>query len=509
METKKENQKNVLLKILSGLSFVIMLMWLYSALVSENFYLPGTPRYLSLILFSLFSGTMGYFLWIKRVLRKKIFSFCTYMNNQKSFVFLAMIVYQLVVLLFSSTMPGFDVGFLFNIVRGNVGFAYLQMNPNNFLLFLLYNAVRSLVLMQFLNAIAINTAIILLYRFAKRFYSRKVADISFFFFVLLLGMTPWLLIPYSDTLPLPLVIGVMYLCRLHKEKPKKLYLGVTSGVLSAVIYLLKPSAIIFLMAFFIMVWFEKLAIKKKIIDNLAMLFSFFFGLMTVLSVWSVYTRHQNHVHLDPDLAVPPTHFIMMGLYGTGGFNSGDVERTVSVEGREARVEMNIEEIQNRLRAFGFMGYARFLGGKFYRTMEDGTLGWGNEGNFLIYENLNDKALLYHFVNSGLGRVIQSFVYPEGRFAFVYRFIAQIVWIVLIIGLLLSIVFTKKYSFEYEWQLLALFGAILFLMIFESGRSRYLIQFLPTILLLSSRGFESLFANSKESKAIEELNRLLN
>lgn len=64
---------------------------------------------------------------------------------------------------------------------------------------------------------------------------------------------------------------------------------------------------------------------------------------------------------------------------------------------------------------------------------------------------------------------------------------QLIWIVISFGLFLSIIKVNTINWFILWMEITLFGAILFLMIFEGGRSRYLIQFLPAIISLSSFG----------------------
>ena len=71
----------------------------------------------------------------------------------------------------------------------------------------------------------------------------------------------------------------------------------------------------------------------------------------------------------------------------------------------------------------------------------------------------------------------------------YALYMQFVWIIVVFGL---VKYFKKYQRVSDTELilqLILFGGILFLSLFEAGRSRYLIQFLPAIILLSSIGYQ--------------------
>lgn len=65
----------------------------------------------------------------------------------------------------------------------------------------------------------------------------------------------------------------------------------------------------------------------------------------------------------------------------------------------------------------------------------------------------------------------------------FYFIAQIWWIIWL-GML-TFGTTKDYSKPKQMMRLAIIGGMLFLLLFEGGRSRYLIQFLPIFLMLAT------------------------
>lgn len=65
----------------------------------------------------------------------------------------------------------------------------------------------------------------------------------------------------------------------------------------------------------------------------------------------------------------------------------------------------------------------------------------------------------------------------------FYFIAQIWWIIWL-GML-TFGTTKDYSKIKQMMRLAIIGGMLFLLLFEGGRSRYLIQFLPIFLMLAT------------------------
>ncbi|MBF0844079.1 hypothetical protein IR117_05625, partial [Streptococcus danieliae] len=79
----------------------------------------------------------------------------------------------------------------------------------------------------------------------------------------------------------------------------------------------------------------------------------------------------------------------------------------------------------------------------------------------------------------------SYDRPEFQF---YAWVKQLVWLALAWGVLRA---SRPYAgdrVELQFVMLAVLGGFLFLQVFEGGKTRYLIQFLPQILALSSMGW---------------------
>lgn len=72
---------------------------------------------------------------------------------------------------------------------------------------------------------------------------------------------------------------------------------------------------------------------------------------------------------------------------------------------------------------------------------------------------------------------------------------------MIFGILLSTL-KSRYDFKVMWLLLSMIGLMLFLLLFEGGRSRYLIQALPVFVILAAYGYHSKFS-TKDLKRINK------
>ena len=131
-------------------------------------------------------------------------------------------------------------------------------------------------------------------------------------------------------------------------------------------------------------------------------------------------------------------------------------------------------------------------------MAEGTLGW-------LYRDVEHEKTpvinpLYESYTKDLppAKWVRTYFLstdrPQYRY---YEFVKQLVWIVMAAGLVL-VYLKKKNDDELHFLSLAVFGGLLFLTIFEGGKTRYLIQFLPQILLLASIGLAAGPRKSQEN-----------
>ncbi len=167
--------------------------------------------------------------------------------------------------------------------------------------------------------------------------------------------------------------------------------------------------------------------------------------------------------------LPYTHYLMMGIKGNGGYNPDDYALTTSIEGVEARKEMNWAEIKTRLSNYGVSGYLSFLAVKIEVMWLDGTYYAPFK---LAAEPLHTNALSQIFRTDGT-YYNQYYLFGVG---------AQL-------ALLLLMIWGMRSPRTLVSMLaLSVFGLFFFLLIWES-RSRYLINFTPLFLLLAQGGLD--------------------
>lgn len=184
-----------------------------------------------------------------------------------------------------------------------------------------------------------------------------------------------------------------------------------------------------------------------------------------------------------DAGYPYTHWIMMGLVGNGGYSHDDDKFTAQIYddfGKKQAEKENIRIIKERIRNMGVSGYAKFLDNKMITTWNDGTYFSPEK---LCREPYYPDSFVYNHI---VGNQNQIFVY-----------ISQISHILIILGIVLSGLCTyKDKEDEITFAQIAIFGNLLFLLIWET-RSRYLVYFLPIMIVVSIYGYSKMYSIIKK------------
>lgn len=168
---------------------------------------------------------------------------------------------------------------------------------------------------------------------------------------------------------------------------------------------------------------------------------------------------------------------MMGAQGRGDYNLKDVLSNINDPDKENLPQKNINKYLRRVKKMGIWGYPKFLINKFYWTNHDGSFGWGIEGGpDFINQNIRPYSLDF-------GGFLRRFYWPLGDLSWTFYTWAQLNWIIATILLVLSFkAIDYLLSLIKNWFYLTIFGNNIFLLLFESGRSRFLIQFLPILTI---------------------------
>ncbi|MFR4252931.1 MAG: hypothetical protein ACLT1C_05865 [Weissella confusa] len=247
-------------------------------------------------------------------------------------------------------------------------------------------------------------------------------------------------------------------------KVKVLVLSVVFGLVSTITMLIKPSAVIPVFAFFLVLFLFKLQ-KANFITIVLILFGFGAGFIATDYASSQVREAQTIVKTDPNQAFPLTHFMMIGVNYYGGYTPEDFQITKSVSGKSAREKLNIEVIKMRLKQRGVDGYLQFLLIKERNNTSSGTYSMGSElWVTKDYQGLKNKKMTAD---------IEKYLYPDGEEVIIYKLWAQIIFVIVAFGVLVSSwKSVENRDLLEHWLQLSVLGGILFLLLFEGGRSRY-------------------------------------
>lgn len=370
----------------------------------------------------------------------------------------------------------------------------LSLNTNNQFFFFMMLAINKVIVLfdrsgvfsntwfswQVVNCLFLDVSIGLLYFAAKRLFRSSVGYVACFLFVISLGLSPWILTPYTDIMVLPFVCMIVYLYSLlvttRKTFSFRLSLVGLIGGLLACSFLMKPSSVVFFIAY---LGIKLLRSFAKRLKKAAL----YFGLVCILSfsltygAFRLFIENQTIVHIDKHLAKPWTLFVMMGLTGTGGYNDQDTQAVNRLPTQQAKYDYTVKVIQERFSEKGILGYLKFLAQKNINNTANGDFDWGKDGGELVPESES---------KSGLQTRLRNLYYPQMLQSLPLRFFMQCLYLVTLLGCFFA---GKDQTDAVAILKLTFIGLILYLLLFEGGRSRYLIQYLPFLYLLSGVGWQ--------------------
>ncbi|MBJ6745256.1 hypothetical protein JEQ21_02065 [Streptococcus sp. 121] len=483
----------ILTKILQVVLLVLSLHWVLVAFLAL-----GQPWWLT------FPAALGLGFWIYRKpsFWKRIYDF---LCRHKLAVIVVLTVFQILLLLSAQLLIRRDAAVVFlgafKLSKPLSIASYLTRNPNNLPLFLyerwFYNLLgpAALWVMQGINILATNLSALILFKGTETFWGRKRADLVFLFYTALLVASPFFMAMYTDMLAFPFIslqfFFAMGLLKSNRTKRMALQLG----LVTALAYLLRPTVLVTVLALFLILFFTK--DWRKLLLGLS-LFSLSFAVVHVPLQRAMDQQTEVNLVEGDGLAKTPLLFVNLGLTYSGTDQEDMKEGLLAYLDPEVREEYNNgmfaeenvkKEILRRIREYNFWTFTEHTVYKQSQTVLSGTLNW------IYYEDVEREKTpyispLYEEVGSQpfftwIRRHFISFDRPEFG---VYAWVKQVVWIALAWGIVRA---SRRYAGErtdLQFVLLAVLGGFLFLQVFEGGKTRYLIQFLPQILALSSLGW---------------------
>lgn len=508
MKNKIFNFGNKSIVILFNFFFIPIV---YFAIVSKNIVLGDNTFFgtsttwvslifilgiICLILLVVVFEKIRYLLWKIIIKYDYITAYC---------LFFIAIVIQIFFIHYFHPAIGFDAGAIHAALTNTTDAeirAYYSLNSNNLPILLLQHeltkifSTNSWLFFDLITLVLVDTSA-LFNILSVSIIDKKKVPTAIYIHALWLMIFPMISVPYTDTWVLPFVaFYILNYCiiafgevSLLIKVIATLFLG--AGVTCA--YLMKPSSIIGFIAIILVelvyIFYHKNREenKKRVRKKIGFYFILFLfsSLFTYCFVNNILVN-QTYIRIDRSRTNPPIHFISMGVSGEGGYNAKDALAMAQLPTKAARVKYSEDKLKERIKNKGVFGYIKFLVQKHSNNTSDGTFSWVKEGNFIAKNQPKTS-------DGKISKILKSFFYLYGNNIADFRFIAQLWWCAILI--LIALGWNEKEKFIQVLRL-TLVGGFLFLLIFEGGRSRYLIQFLPIILILATLLQQSSIRNIK-------------
>lgn len=415
------------------------------------------------------------------------------------FISVAFLAFQITASFSYYFYTDWDAGFLRSVseivARGEVpGEAYddyFSRYPNNLTLVNIFSKiialtsgigtipVFSLILFQcFINWV---TGLLLFFSVARLFENGLVPFFSYIMYIALVGISPWVSIPYSDSVALlfPMLIFFIYTRRdLNKGTIVTKWLLI--GFVTYLGYTIKPQVIFVTVSLIIVLSvhliFNKKCGKKNIIKGVICTAGIIIAFFSVNNI-----NNGMDINVDGQKTFGAKHFLMMGFNSEamGVYSGEDVAFSGSFKTKEERDRADMEKVSERIRNMGVAGFSRLMVKKTLTNYYDGSFCWGGEGSF-YYEVLPDQNAMSPFFKN----VYYNRRY-EGKYNYAWTFFEQCVWMGTLTLSIFS-VFIKKPGKETVILLLTLLILTVFQTLFEA-RARYLFIYAPFYIMLATYG----------------------
>ena len=323
--------------------------------------------------------------------------------------------------------------------------------------------------------------------------NNNISIMAWLIYVLLIGFSPWIIIPYSDSLALGIVTleTFLFFCAIKCKNKKRILFLVLLLTTSVFGYYIKPQCIIIIISIFIisiLYFFEKKLYCKKEIKQY-MLYIIVILITIIFSIFmvkSIINKGSYEINKEKKFGI--NHFLMMGWNEEGGgiWYLDDLLFSKSFNSYDERNKANIQEFKSRIKNMKFKGIIKHVIRKTLTNYNDGTFAYGKEGNFYLED--------YNTGNIQLRKILSNIYKENGKQYWIFKQIMQILWI--------TVLFFNIFSFSKNKKIqvlqLSILGLTLFELLFEA-RARYLLAYAPIYIIIACVGFDNIIKLLKKTK----------
>mgnify|MGYP000681779166 CR=1 FL=1 len=513
MKKKKADNNQQITWFYTILSIVMIV--LYSMIILSTVF-DNRSVVVDLSFWKILLGTIGVSVFLFSIwwfLQKKLINIT---KKQEMWIvlilFIIIIILQGIIGYYLFEKPGWDWKIVFEnaleYARGNhdkVSWWYFQQFPNNVFLFvmqvicfkLLYichiipqTYLATLGASVVINIVAIDIAMILTWLTVRNLFGKQAGIFSIIMMIICNSFFTFIPILYTDTLALFIPIGMLYVysCYLKKKEltwQQGIWYYVLFGILLFLGVKIKFTCVIMMIAIFMDLYFRKISWQQLGQMFGSIVCTFIICTLVFTGFQNIYFKELKGVSNTTN-KVPYTHWIMMGLQekkshisGTnfvGAYHAPDYVLTFETPA-DKRVQKNVDEIIKRLKKHGVIGYPKFLYDKLQFTWNDGNY----YGSALIGQNSVHKNNFIREIYNSDGKYNDILIIVQTGFN-VYLYSMFII---------ICVYFMKDKKNESFVTILAIFGLLLFLLIWEAT-PKYLVHYIPIFIVTGIYGTHIIF-----------------
>lgn len=352
--------------------------------------------------------------------------------------------------------------------------SYFAMYPNNiactilifyvFKLASLFGFTNYRLIGTLFNATMMLLAILFVYYIVLTLKNKQAAIISIIIAILNPAYYIFVSNYYTDTLSMPFVTGAILLFIKSHSSNNKIYQSI-GYIFTAFLFLfatkIRATSIILLIGIIC------ICILKDHYKKLLLMLAFFLLGFILASGISKTIESAHGAPDNKNLEFPVTHWIMMGLYtdNNGGWNQADWNLTHSQSTYDAKIDTNLEVINERIRTLGVPGLTSLMKGKMNKVWSDGTYVYN------MHMGISEK---YGFL----------YDYTTGSKQIFFLYFLQFAKCSVLLLVLFAVIHElfKKQDIKGNILIISLFGCFLFYFLWEAQR-KYSLSFLPWMTIL--------------------------
>ena len=388
---------------------------------------------------------------------------------------------------------------------------YFSVYPNNLVLVFVYSVILKLnmligspisngtMLLAFFQCFLISVSGILFFKTAKRIVGSKLAWLGYFLYFILVGLSGWILIPYSDSTGLIFPILMFYIYTILKETKnikKKCAGAFLIMFLGYIGFQIKPMVAIVLIAIIVIEVFnfinQKITKKQADIKEVTKYISFGVLGIAIASILVSSAIKSMDFPVVTETVLGWQHHMMLGLNKdtNGGYSQDDFDYSTSFATSEEQHKAEYMEIKRRLEDFGMIGYLEHFVKKSTRNFFDASFGWGGIGENFYLEIFPER-------DNKLCSVLRSLYYDNtDETLYKYHwFFRQILWYAIAFSMIFIAWTKERLDDKRKVLVLSILGLMLYLQIFEA-HPRYMFTFVPLYIIAAGLGIRNIICKMK-------------